>query len=191
MKKILLERLKKLANIKKIFPDGRDIFLVLGIILFAVHSWSIRTFLYSFPSFILYMNIGQITGVFAYMMAFAFLESLLITGILIIVSTVLPRAWYRSAFTSNGFLTILIGAALAINIRMSLGNRYPGIESLYGKVLFSALILIISILITHFIRPLQKALVFIAEQISVMAYIYIPVGILSLIVVFIRNVSFK
>jgi hypothetical protein len=177
-----------LVKIKRFFPEQRDIFLVFGVTLFVVHSWSIRTFLYNLPSFILYMNIGQVAGVFAYMMAFALLESLLITGVLIFVSAILPGAWYRNKFVANCFLTILIGAGLAITIRLSLGNHYPGIEALYGKVLISFLILIGSILVTHLYQPFQKVLDFLAVQISVMTYLYLPIGIISVIAVLARNI---
>jgi hypothetical protein len=177
-----------LVKIKNFLPESRQIFLVFGVALFIVHSWSIHTFLYNIPSFILYMNIGQIVGVFAYMMAFALLESLLVMGLLLFVSAILPRAWYRDKFVSKGFLTILVSAALAIAIRLSLGNLYPGIEELYGKVLIAGLVLIGSILAVHYYQPLQKVLEFLAEQISIMTYLYLPIGIISVVVVLARNI---
>jgi uncharacterized membrane protein len=179
--------LKVLAAIKKFFPTGREIALVFGIILFAVHSWSMRAFLYEFPSFILSMNIGQVAGVFAYMMAFAFLESLLALGILLLASALLPRGWYRQGFVSKGFLTVLIGVGFAITTRMALPNRYPGVEFLYVRAGIAGAVLVISILAAHFFHPVQRVLDFLAEQISIMLYIYVPIGAISLLVVIARN----
>ncbi len=176
-----------MATLKKFFPARREIVLVFGIILFAVHSWSIRAFLYEFPSLILYMNLGQVAGVFAYMMAFAFLESLLALGVILLVSAILPRSCYRQGFVAKGFLTVLAAGAFAINVRMSMPNRYPGVEFLYVRAALAAAVLIGSILAAHFFRPFQKALDFLAEQISIMLYIYIPIGALSLLVVIARN----
>jgi hypothetical protein len=180
--------LNALTNLRRFFPENREIFLVFGVVLFAVHSWSIRAFLYNLPSLILYMNIGQVTSVFAYMMAFAFMESLLVIGLLILISAILPPNWFRNKFASKSFLTILVGALLAIDIRISTPNRYPGMEFLFWRVLLSAVILIASLLAMHYFRPVQKGIDFILEQMTIMTYIYLPIGVFSLVIVLARNI---
>jgi hypothetical protein len=70
---------------------------------------------------------------------------------------------------------------------MTTPNHYPGVEFLYWRVLISMAVLISAILAAQFFRPFQKAINFIVEQISIMLYLYAPIGIISLIVVFARN----
>src|SRR5512138_2561192 len=88
-------------------PSRRDSLLAFGVVLFAVFGWSIRGFLYKLPSFALYFNLGSNLAIFSYMMAFALLESLLVTGLLIVFSVLLPSSWFRSGFAYKSFIFVL------------------------------------------------------------------------------------
>ncbi len=172
-----------MATFKKFFPARHEILLVLGAALFVIHSWSLNTFIYKVPSFLLYMNLGQIGTVFAYMMAFAFLESLLVTSGLVVTSALLPRSWYRDGFHYKGFLTLLVGTISAIFLQDSLNNQYPGATSLLIWVSLTLLSLIALLLLVHFVESLRKFIIFIAEQVSVMLYLYLPIGLVSLLII--------
>jgi len=163
-------------------PSCQDVFLVLAAALFVVHSWALRAFFYKVPSFQLYMNLGQIGSVFAYMMAFAFIESLILTASLVLVSLFLPGAWYRDGFRYTGFVTILVSAVSAILLQYSISNQYMGAQALliWGLITLAVITLLIGM--AHFLRPVRRGLIFLVEQVSVMFYVYAPVGVFSLLV---------
>jgi len=68
----------KLNFFKERLPSNADMFTVLGVVVFIVHSWSVRGFLFKLPSFMLYLSVWDILSVFSYMMAFALLEAMLV-----------------------------------------------------------------------------------------------------------------
>lgn len=176
----------KLEIIKNRFPEPSEIFLALGMALFLIHSWSLRMFFFRVPSFLLYMGLDQIGAVLAYMMAFALLESLLVTIILIVIAAILPSNWLKIGFGYKTFIILLVSAVGSYYIQKEIGSAYPGIKRVLiwaGEIAFPMVFLL---LLAGYIKPFKKVCQFIVEQISVMVYIYLPIGLLSLVIVAFR-----
>jgi hypothetical protein len=168
-------------------PAREDVFIVLSTILVAVFSWSIRGFLFVYPSLVLRYAALEVFAVFSYMMAFAFVESILVLGGLVLVSAILPRKWLCDGFSYKGFLVVLVGSIAFIRYQTFLGGELPTAKTIFlwaGTFLF---VLICLTLLFHFVKRLQSILVSIAERFTVFAYLYIPLGSLGLIVVILRN----
>jgi hypothetical protein len=87
------------------FPKREDILPVFGGIVFVVFSWSIRGFLYIFPSLILRHSVSETLSVLCYMLAFSLFESLLLMGGGLLISMVLPRKWLVEGFAYKGFIS--------------------------------------------------------------------------------------
>ena len=179
-----------LTFFRKRLPERSEIYAVLGVVVFVVFGWSVRGFLHEVPSFIHYFKIGQILAIFAYMMGFALLESLLVTLGLGLLSLSLPASWFKNGFVYKSFLTVMLGGVAMLwleNTVMSWNNKFPPVELLLTFVGVTVGVWVVVLLLFHFIKPLQRALLFIADRIGVMAYLYVPLGLLGLVVVLIRN----
>ena len=171
-------------------PDRREIYAVLGVVVFVVHSWSMRGFFHEVPSFILYYKIGQILAIFLYMMAFALFESLLVTFGLGLLSLVMPVKWFRDGFIYKSFITVVVGAIAMLwleNTIMSLNNTFPPMGLLLRAAGLTFGLWVLLLLALHNAKPLQKAILLVSDRIGVLAYLYIPLGILGFVVVFVRN----
>jgi hypothetical protein len=169
------------------FPKRQDILVVFGNVLFAVHTWALYTYLYKVPSFILHQSLGQVLAVLAYMMAFAFVESILVTAVVSLVSSILPGSRERLGFTAKAFLLTAVAGYFSYDLMNSLTTTYPGAGALLERSLAAAGIFLALLAVTYFVKPIHKAITAIADRISVMLYIYAPIGLLSLLVVIIRN----
>ena len=175
---------------RKRLPELSEFYTVLGVVVFVVFGWSVRGFLHEVPSFINYFRVGQILAIFAYMMGFALLESLLVAFGLGLLSVLLPAPWFRNGFVYKSFVTLLWGGIAMLwleNTFMSWNNRFPPLDLL---LTFSGITLgawVILLVLFQYLKPLQKALLFIADRIGVMVYLYVPLGLLGLVVVLIRN----
>jgi len=176
---------------KKRLPERSDVFTVLGVVVFLVFSWSIRGFFYKVPSFILYFKVGQVLAVLSYMMGFALLESLLGTLGLGLLAFLLPASWFKNGFVYKSFITLLVGAIALLWLEytiMDFNNRLPPVSLLLTAAGITLGGWVALLLLFHHIKLLQKPVLFIADRVGVMAYIYIPLGFLGLIVVLIRNI---
>jgi len=175
---------------RKRLPERSEVYTVLGFVVFMVFGWSMRGFFYEVPSFILYFRAGQIFATFSYMMSFALLESLLVTLGLGLLSLLLPVAWFRHGFVYKSFITVLVGAIALLwleNTIMAFNNKLPPIDLLLTAAGIALGAWVVLLLAFHYIARLQKPLLFIADRVGVMAYLYVPLGLLGLIVILIRN----
>ena len=175
---------------RKRLPERNEFYAVLGVVVFVVHSWSVRGFLHEVPSFIHYFRVSQILAIFAYMMGFALLESLLVTSGLGLLSLLMPAGWFKNGFVYKSFITVLLGRIAMLwleNTVMSWNNKFPPVELLLTFAGITVGAWVVLLLLLHYLKPLQKALLFIADRIGVMAYLYVPLGILGLFVVLVRN----
>jgi len=180
-----------LSFFRKRLPERSEVYTALGVVIFVVYGWSMRSFFYEVPSFILYFKIGQILAIFAYMMGFALLESLLATFCLGLLSLLLPVSWFKNGFVYKSFITVLVGAIALLwleNTIMTFNNKFPPVELLLTAAGIILGVWVVLLLAFHYIKLLQKPVLFIADRIGVMAYLYIPLGVIGLIVVLIRNI---
>ena len=178
-------------------PSQSEILQVSSVVLFAVFGWSIRGFLYKIPSFTLYFGLASNLAILCYMLAFALLESALVMAFLLLLSVVLPQRVFRQGFAYKAFIIVLVATAASIAFEawyridffkdMMAGLTYPIPPFLIG---FAASILVLAALFWAFhVWPrLQRYAITLMQQLSIFAYIYVPLGLLGLVVVLIRNV---
>ena len=169
------------------FPRSNDVFLAFGMAIFLISAWEIRAFFYKIPSFLLYMNVGQIAAVFAYMMAFAFIESLLVLCLTFVPAIILPGSWFNNDFATKASSAILVAAVSSVLYQNYLPSTYPGTVTISLWLFFTLLSMCLVVLLIHFVKPVAKGFAFFLEQLSIMVYIFAPIGIISIFVVLFRN----
>ena len=160
---------------------------VFSVAVFACHSWTMLGFFNKLSSFILYFTIGEILSIFAYMMSVALLESIAVTILLVLLSVILPPSWLREGFAYKGFVIVAIATAASILFQKFLPDDYPSTLMLAVSAIVPIVLIVVLIAISQAFPRLRSLLLDIQDRISIILYIYVPIGILSLIVVFIRN----
>jgi hypothetical protein len=173
--------------IRKRFPRRREVIAVLGIAVFLCFSWTIIGFFNKLSSFILYFTPAEIASIFAFMMAFALLESLVVSGILLLLSVILPSSWLKEGFAFKGFVILLVVAAAAILFQKALGDQFPSLQVLLTYSILPILVIAVLVWIVHSRPKLQNILLNIQDRIQIMLFIYVPIGVIGLLVVMARN----
>ena len=120
-------------------------------------------------------------------MAFSLLESLVVTGVLVIMSVILPAGWLRNRFALKGFIFLFVATAAAIVFQNLLPEQYPPIWTLWVSLLLPLLLVVFLIVWVHSRPRLENILVNIQDRLMVMLFIYTPIGLFSLVVVLVRN----
>lgn len=171
-------------------PHTRDILYVFGGIVFLVYSWAIRGFLYQVPSLRLYHTMEEIFAVFSYLMAFALVESLIVTGVLVLGGMYLPGKWLREGFGYKGFITFLVAGIAMIQLDrylFSLGQAMPPINVIYLGAGMAILLLVGLIWMFQRMPRLQKYLFSFQERLQIFIYFYVPLGVIGIAMVVLRN----
>ena len=148
-------------------------------------------FLHELPSFLLYFRLAETSVVFAYMMAFAFLESLLVTSGLALAAIILPSKWLRIGFAYKGFILVLVGSIAAFVLQKNLRYEFPSRQMLVLNLVVPLILISLFIALSHLAEPLREVLLDIQDRISIMLYVYVPIGLVSLVVVAFRNLFLK
>lgn len=177
-------------------PARREILEVFGVVLFVVFGWSIRGFLYKIPAFSLYFGLRTDLAILCYMFAFALFESLLATVALVALASFFPPQILKSGFAYKGFLIVLVGSIALVAFDgyyrveffkdLMAGDRSSIPPLVFGLVV--SLGILLGLLWLFHSRPwLQKYAHYATQQISVFTFIYVPLGLIGLIVVIARN----
>jgi hypothetical protein len=181
-----------LSRLRNRLPERRQIWLVFSAVVFIVFSWTIFHALYQVPSWLYYMTVPGVLALFAYVLGFALLESLLVTGFLAFYCFILPPRWLKDHFAAAGLLLALL-LTLAVYLLRSGFAQFPkmalwqllGIP--LGLLLGLALVApLLSWLLRRFPR-LAGWLVAAGERLTIFSYFYVPLGILGWVLVLVRN----
>ena len=113
-------------------------------------------------------------------MAFAFLESLAFTGLLVLLSAALPLQWLREGFATKAMAIAVVLAAASIAFQYFLTTDFPSPILLAGSCLLPLLLCAALIGFIQFRPRLKNLLASIQDRFSIMLYIYVPLGIVSL-----------
>lgn len=170
------------------FPSQKQLASVYAIAVVFVYAFSIIRFFWRVPSLINSLTVGQIGVMFSYMIVTNLIESLILVAIPIFLSLVLPQKWFFEQFIAKGvlFLSLFLGYFLYVSQFINTEQDFP---YPYFKILP---VIILGILILVFILPRIKAIAtfleWIADKLEVFLIISIPISVIALIVILIRNI---
>ena len=166
------------------FPYLRELLPVYGLITLAAYGWSLYRFSWILPSWIKTLTEGEIAIALAYIFSVNLLESLLALGVLIIISLVLPAGWFRNGFVLRaGICVIFIMAFL-----MYLNYKREPLEVAYRYTPTALILMVPIILVVERIGIVRGWVLDFIDRASIFPYITIPVSIIALIVVIVRNI---
>lgn len=176
------------------FPDHKQFWPVLSTIVFIVFSWTIYRALYQVPSWLYYLTLPRIFPLFAYILSYALLESVLVSVLFLVLCFILPGSWYKNNFTAQSFLLVILLSLAAYLLR----SEFDKIQKLntwqivgIPLALLVMMVLLIPLLAKILARYPRAAgwLELIANRLTIFGYIYIPFGVLGWLVVFTRNLG--
>lgn len=169
------------------FPAFDQILAVYAVAAFMLFSWSLLWFFWNVPSWLHFMNLGVMFATLSYTVAASFLEGLTFLVLLLIVAFILPPTWFRDHFTPRGSaVTIsLLGLIMLRDYWIVSENYFLKPMTTFGLVL-AALMAILLFLTVKF-SWMAKALSVLADRLTIFLYVFVPLSILSILNVLLRN----
>jgi hypothetical protein len=142
------------------------------------------------PGWVLRLNTWDLIGVIAYTQAFALFESLVFVLILVIVSVILPAKFFRNKFVAVATSIVILTTAWFI-----LAHYQDDIIRLWGVKQFALwtgiylLSIVGAIVLVFRFNRVENSINIAVQRLSVLSSIYIFLGVLSVVIVIIRNIS--
>ena len=174
-------------------PNAQHIWKVFAVIVTLVYSWTLFTSFYKLPSWMFYLTISQIMSIYAYSFSVNLAESILaLMGVMFLEFTLFfALRGDREGFQSRSILVILV-VLISSMLRLVLYKTYEDVGAfLSGELMWWAVTISLGLLIAVFAPKIiwvRKILDGIAERATVFLYIYLPLSLISLIVVIARNI---
>lgn len=175
----LLNRLPKKGQIISVYAVGVTIlyfWAILNAIRDLLSNWS------------LYLSVAEILGLFSYIMAGTFLESLLLISALLFVSFVLPQKIITDKFVVRGsILTITFLGSIIYLYTLTLS--YGVLENINKWAVFFVSFTFVLMLLGELSQAVARIVETIANRCIIFLYINLPLSFISIIIIFARNVS--
>ena len=166
--------------------------LVLSVIIFFDFTWTLYRFSYYLPSWLGYLNIWGTLVVAAYALSFALLESLVFLAFLLSLSLVFPPKFFQDKFVAQGSaLTAVLGVGAFLLQRKIFIFYSMEMWQIAATVIAFPIAIVVLVLISSFLldrfKILSRLANTVADRMTLFAWIYVPLGLLSLVVVVLRN----
>ena len=173
--------------IKNKLPRLAQVCPVYAMIVILTYGWTIYWALWKLPSWLNFLPLGEIGSIFCYLMATNFIESLIAFFGVIVICLILPRKWFRDLFVSRGSV---LAASVLISIMVFEYHFDKPSDYFHKFPIYLPLILLIAgvlVFLAGWIQIVRKAVEVFAENAVIFLFISLPVSVLSLIVVIVRN----
>lgn len=180
-----------MGKVVKRLPGKQVLINVYSVIVFMVYTWTILASFWKLPSWLFHLNLGQIASIYAYSLVFDFLDSIISMVFCLLVCIPLFAFWgTEEGFQSRSVITflILLGSSM---LRLTL-YRDPQYREDFvnGQLLWWGisffLAMVISLVVPK-INWLKRSLETLADKTVVFLFIYLPLTVISFIVVIARN----
>jgi hypothetical protein len=180
-KVINLNFVQKIPKLEKIFP-------VYAVAVAMIYPWSISRFFWRLPSWLYFSSAGEIAVMLAYVMVVNLIETLLVVLVPIFLSVILPQKWFYEKFVTKSALLISLslGYVMYFDSHLNYQSPFP-LDLVYRTPLIIAAIFALVFLV-DWLGFLGKILIDLSDRLIVFLYISIPISLISLLVVLVRNI---
>lgn len=170
-------------------PDRQSILYVYATAVFMVYGWTLYTSFWKVPSWFFYLTLGEVLSLYSYSFVINFLESLLLVFPLLLFGVVLPARWWNRHFVPYGMAWVVSIAGSAMLRLYNLREPNMWEDFLHNQGLWWGLTASLAIALSYLISRvslLRKGAEQLADRLVIFLYIYLPLTILSFIVLLVR-----
>jgi hypothetical protein len=176
-----------LAIFKRI-PVWGQIAPVYAVIVLTVYAWTLAWFFWKLPSWLFYLNAGEIGIAFAYSLATNFVESLAVLCGPLALCLALPRAWFLDRFVARGAAFALsgLGYMMYLAFQFKTKDDYPSLTLKPWSFALAIAIILFIVFLAGRLSLLRKILEVVADRAIIFLYISVPLSLISLAVILVR-----
>jgi len=157
--------------------------------MFLVYTWTLFTSFWKLPSWLFFLQVGEILSIYAYAFVVNFIESIVLVFMALLPALLLPRRWWTDTFIPRGFALILIvlgSAILHISLYRTPDTRAAFVSGQFAWWVVTGLLAILLTWIAGRVSWIRNGLENLADRFLVFLYIYLPLTVIAFMVVVMR-----
>ena len=166
------------------FPKKQDIYSLYGLIVILIYGWSAYWFVWNLPSWLSFLTAAEIVAICAYALFTNFLESLFVLALVLFLCFYLPEGWLYNDFVFRGAvmaICTLVYLMLMLSQHITLSQ-----VGYYGLLTIAVIVLLINF--GGRARIFRIGVGMLADRSIIFTYITVPLSIISMFVILVRNV---
>ena len=174
--------------LKNRLPAFSQVFAVFGVISLIVYCWTLIWFFWKLPSWEYFMNLEELSTLFAYIMATNLLESLAVLLVVLFLCILLPAKWFKDVFLSSGASLVILSLGYLMYLSSHIASNDDSYPTNMVRLIpaVGLLILLLTFLATR-VSILRRLLEGFVDRAVIFSYVFLPIGLVSLLVVIGRN----
>jgi hypothetical protein len=178
-----------LAIFRKRVASTQDLVLLFAVSACPVYVWSILSVLREVPAWVLRLNTWDLIGMIAYTQVFALTESIIVFLALLLLGIILPIRLVGDKFVALAGMLVLLSSIWAVLAHYN--QEIFGAEQI-KQLAFWFAVYLVSIgalfVLVHRYQSLERLIRSLASRLVVLAFVYVSIGLASVVVVFLRNI---
>ncbi len=153
-----------------------------------VFAWAIFSYLYAFPGFVLRLTTWDLIGTASYTLAFALIESFIVTLPFMLLAIILPARWFKDRLVVLTAIIVIITSIWMMYANYWIINlaEWDWAQNLPILALY-LLSLAIPIGLAWRYKRIEELVQVIVQRVAVLVYVYTALACLGIIIILIRN----
>ena len=177
-----------ILSITEKIPKLEEIAPVYAVIVMMIYPWTLTRYFWKLSSWILFASVGDLVALFAYMVVVNLLESIVVLLVPILMSIILPQKWFYDRFRTRSISLMVFGLGYLIYLDKKLYADSPFPLTLVRWIPMAVIVIIVLVFLVDRVGLLRRVLDELANRLTIFLYISIPVSVIALLVVLIRNI---
>jgi hypothetical protein len=183
-----------LSLLRSRLPRRQEVFLVFAMTIAPIYLWALYNFLREVPAYLLRADLVFVLAVLSYILAAGLVESLAVTGFVVLLAMITPRRFLLDRFVPQAAILVLVPAFWAIPVHFQTRTMYDislspaAYTALVGVWLFTFIVALVDLSIIFRRYPrVEAGIRDFAERLTVLAWVFIALGLLSVGNILARN----
>ena len=172
----------------KRMPAWGEVAPVYAVIVLMVYAWTLVWFFWKLPSWLFFLNAGEIVIALAYSLATNLVESLAVLCAPLVMSLALPKAWFHDRFVARGGALAISGLAYMMYLANQFKTKddYPSLTLKTWSLALAVILILFIVYLAGRLSFLRKPIELIADRAIIFLYISLPLSLIALVVVIFR-----
>jgi hypothetical protein len=172
---------------KKI-PTLREISSLYATIAFLVYGWTSMALVWKVPSWLYFLNLGEIAVTLAYILSSSLLESAILLLLFLFASLLFPASWLRNKFVVRGsiiFYSLTFWVAL---FDLSSLIQLPATQDVLAFLIGFPLTAGLGLLLAERLPLLHRFVNDLSDRLTIFLYLWIPLSLAGILIIILRNI---
>ena len=184
-----MESHRYLLAFRNKLPALHEISHLYATIVFLVYGWTSLAFFWKVPSWLYFLNLGEIVSILAYALSSTFFESVIILLLFVLASLVLPARWLRNKFVVRGSIVFYSLTFWVVLLTLNSLLQLPTTADVLTLALGFPLTAGLGMILVDKIPLFHRFIDYLSNQLTIFLYLWLPLSLAGILILIIRNIG--